>query len=229
MRTIPLAAMLLLSAAESRAADAPCTAATGRTVSVGGSATVRLPPDRVGFTVGVETVDADAAKAFETNDKKVKAVVAALKAKGVTAKDIQTSNLDISSRDERGQRFNGFRVANLVTVTSSDPAKAGELLQAAVAAGANQAGGLRFSVADPSTVRTRGLELAFEEARGKAQTLAQLAKKSLGEAVCVSEAPAWNAAGAMNNTVSFYADRSSGTEAGAEDVFFSVSVVFELK
>jgi uncharacterized protein YggE len=120
---------------------------------------------------------------------------------GVTAKDIQTSNLDISSRDERGQRFSGFRVSNLVTVTSGDPAK----------------------------VRTRGLELAFEEARGRAQTLAQLAKKSLGEAVCVSEAPSWAAGGAMNNTVSFHADRSSGTEAVAEDVFFSVSVVFELK
>jgi uncharacterized protein YggE len=223
-----LATILVLLAARSQAAEAPCVSTTGRTVAINGSATVRLPPDRVAFTVGVETVDADVAKAFEANDKKLRAVVASLKAKGVASKDIQTSNLDISSRDERGQRFSGFRVTNLVTVTSAEPARAGELLQAAVATGANQAGGLRFFVADTPQARTRGLELAFEDARGKAQTLAQQAKRSLGDVVCVSESPSW-AAGATNNTVAFYADSSSGTEAGAERVSFSLSVVFELK
>jgi uncharacterized protein len=228
MRAIALAAMLSMLATWSHSAEAPCSSTTGRTVTVNGSATVRLPPDRVQFTVGVETVDADAAKAFGANEAKVKAVITSLKAKGVAAKDIQTSNLDISSRDERGERFSGFRVSNLVTVTSTEPAKAGELLQAAVAAGANWAGGLRFSVADPSKIRTRGLELAFQDARGKAEALAQLSKKSLGEVVCVSEAPTYDSGSINNNLVSF-TDSSSGTEAGAERVSFSVSVVFELK
>jgi uncharacterized protein YggE len=115
-----------------------------------------------------------------------------------------------------------------VTVTSDDPSKAGELLQAAVAAGANQAGSLRFSVADPSKTRARGLELAFQDGRGKAEALAQLSKRPLGEVVCVTETPSWGA-GTINNTVAFYADKSTSMEAGAEEVSFSVSVVFELK
>jgi uncharacterized protein YggE len=115
-----------------------------------------------------------------------------------------------------------------VTITSDDPARAGELLQAAVAAGANQAGGLRFSVADPSKIRARGLELAFQDARSKAEALAQLSRSSLGDVVCVSETYSWDI-GAMNNSVSSYADHSSSTEAGAEEVSFAVSVVFELK
>jgi uncharacterized protein YggE len=85
MRTIPFAVILLTIAARTQAAEIPCASATGRTVSVTGSGTVRLPPDRVGFTVGVETVDADAAKAFEVNERKVRSVVSSLKAKGVAA------------------------------------------------------------------------------------------------------------------------------------------------
>lgn len=227
MPTIRLVAGLVLLSSWTQAAETPCASATGRTITLTGSATVRLPPDRVAFTVGVESADADVAKAFAVNETKVKAVVTALKTKGVAPKDIQTSNLDISSRDERGQSIPGFRVSNRVTVTGDDPSKVGELLQAAVAAGANQAGGLSFYVADSSKIESRGLELAFQDARGKAETLAALSKKTLGDVVCVSEVPPWSR-GDMNNYVAFTSG-GTGMEAGTEDVPFSVSVVFELK
>lgn len=55
MRAMRSTLVLLLLASVAPAADnAPCTSSTGRTVSMTGSAAVRLPPDRVSFTVGVE-------------------------------------------------------------------------------------------------------------------------------------------------------------------------------
>jgi uncharacterized protein YggE len=196
-------------------------------MTVTGTATLRVPPDRVSFSVGVDTVAATASQAFKANAAKHKAVVAALKAKGVDAKEIQTSNLEISSRDQEGKKLPGFRVSNVVTVTREDPSSVGDLLQAAVTAGANQASGLRFFVADPGGFQGRGLDMAFQAARRKAEMLATASKRSIGDVICVSEA-AGGSRNVMENLASLgYA--ASSVQIGTEQVNFGVVVVFELR
>ena len=80
-----------LLAAPAHAQD--CSSPTGRHVRVAGSAVVRLPPDRVSFSVGVETLQANVSQAFRMNAQKVEAVLAALKTKGVQPKELQASDL----------------------------------------------------------------------------------------------------------------------------------------
>ena len=219
----------LLGTAPSAKPEA-CASTTGRQISVNGSSVVRLPPDRVSFSVGVETQAASVAEAFRANNSKLNALLTALKAKGVEAKEIQTSNLEITSRDTDGKKLAGFRVSNLVTVTREDPSSVSDLLQAAVAAGANQAGSLRFFVSEPAKVQRRGLELAYEDARTKAETLAGLAKRSLGEAVCVSETGSWGSGGLENSRLAGLGYvQVTPVEVGTEQVSFAVSVVYELK
>jgi len=199
------------------------------TITVSGAASVRVPSDRVVFSVGVETQDANAAQAFEENSRKVAAVVAALRSKGVQAKEVQTSNLDITSRDERGQKLAGYRVSTMVTVTREDPNGVAELLQSAIAAGANQAGSLRFSVADPASLQSRGLELAFQDARRKAEALSALSKRRLGAVVSVSEGAPRGLGGVANNLASLGYVGGGGVQSGSEEVPFAITVVFELK
>ena len=82
-------------------------------------------------------------------------------------------------------------MANRVTVTRESAAEVGELIEAAIAAGANEAN--RLVVLRRRSRRgaeARGLELAFASARAKAETLAALASQPLGEALCVSESAA---------------------------------------
>src|SRR5262245_55462025 len=132
------AALVVLCPAVVPAQTPPCASTTGRSVSVNGSATLRVPPDRVSFTVGVETVAPNLLHACKANNAKPNTVLAALKAKGVQPKEMQTSNLDISSRDPRepeGRKAPpSFRVANLVTVTREDPSTVSDLIQVAVVA-----------------------------------------------------------------------------------------------
>ncbi len=203
-----------------------CPSPTGRHVRVVGSATVRVPPDRVSFSVGVETLHANVSEAFRANARKVEAVLAALKAKGVQAKELQTSDLEISSRNPDGSPARGYRVANRVTVTRESAAAVGELIEAANTAGANEANRLSFYVADPGTAQKRGLELAFASAQAKAETLAALAKQPLGEALCVAEAVA------VGNPMSNFAPMSRGgadtIEPGTEAITFAVNAVFAL-
>ena len=227
--SIPHAALALAviaaTPAGSHAAE-ECPSPSGRSVRVMGSATVRLPPDRVSFSVGVETLHANVSEAFRANGRKVEAVLAALKAKGVQAKELQTSDLDISSRNPDGTPARGYRVANRVTVTRESAAAVGELIEAAIAAGANEANRLSFYVADPGAAQKRGLELAFASAQAKAETLAALAKQPLGEALCVAEAVAFG--NPMSNVAQMSRGGADTIEPGTEAITFAVTAVFAL-
>jgi uncharacterized protein YggE len=214
----------VLWATPSRAQD--CPSPTGRHVRVVGSATVRMPPDRVSFSVGVETLHANVSEAFRGNGRKVEAVLAALKAKGVQAKELQTSDLEISSRNPDGSPARGYRVTNRVTVTRESAAAVGELIEAAIAAGANEANRLSFYVADPGTAQKRGLELAYASAHAKAETLAALAKQPLGDALCVIEAPAFG--NPMSNVAQMSRGGADTIEPGTEAITFAVNAVFAL-
>ncbi len=205
----------------------PCTSATGRALTVSGAATLRLKPDRVSFSVGVETDAPSVSEAFKRNTAKLNTVVAALKGRGVASQEIQTSNFSISSRVEKGKKPPGFRVSNLLTVTREDLASVSELLQAAVAAGANQVEGLRFFIGDAGKSQPRGLEMAFQNARAKAEKLASLSGRALGEVVCVTD----QSVGVLSEglVAHRYDAGAPNIEAGTEALNFNVSVVFELK
>jgi len=206
----------------------PCSSLSGSTITVRGTATLRTKPDGVSFSVGVETRAASVIEAFKTNRHKVEGVVAALRQKGVTSEDMQTSELDASSVTTDSGKFEGFRVSNLVTVRSHDVASAPTLLEAAVLAGANQVGSLSFFVADPAASQRKGLELALKDARAKAEALASLSSRTIGDVVCVSdEGASHNDAYERLSSLGYMA--KPVLEPGSQAIGFGVSVVFELK
>jgi uncharacterized protein YggE len=82
----------------------------------------------------------------------------------------------------------GFYTAtNNVEVTIRNLDAAGVVLSAATGAGANQLYGLRFEIEDPSALQAEARKKAVEDARARAERLAQLAGVKLGPAVSISE------------------------------------------
>lgn len=222
-----LASLAVASLAQAQ--NDACASSTGRRVQTTGSAQIRTAPDRVTFTVGVSTEAPGVAQAFAANGARSQAVIAALKAKGVAAKEVQTSNLDVQPvTSDDGRKTIGYRVSNQVTVTREDTASAGELLQAAIEAGANNANGLAFFVADASKSHGKGLELAFQEAKAKASALAGAAGLTLGEAVCLNENSAMQA-GVFSNMAMNAKALGAPIESGSEVLNYSVYATFELK
>jgi uncharacterized protein YggE len=207
-----------------------CVSASGATVEASGTITLRLRPDRVSFSVGVENVRPSVTEALAANNAKLAAVVGALKAQSVASADIQTAAFEIDSTDESGNKLDGFRVSNKVSVTRSDTTSVGSLLQAAVNAGANQAGGLRFFVGEPGKHLDRGLELAFQAATAKASKLAVLAGRSLGSVICVAEGGYSTTRNfSYSNEAVMVQGESPSIEEGVEELSFSVHVVYALK
>lgn len=160
-------------------------------VEVVGEAVVTLTPDRVVFTVGVQTFAPNVTDAVRENNQRVEAVIAALRRAGATPEEIQTSNYSIYPRQEyrEGEQpaIVGYQVDNSVIVRKQDPAAASRLLEAAINAGANSSSGLSLVISDPLAGQKEGLERAFASARAKAEILASASGRKLGRAISISE------------------------------------------
>jgi uncharacterized protein YggE len=207
-------------------------------ISVGGTARSTVTPDRFSFSVGVQTVANTVDDAVSQNNKRVAAVIAAIKAAGAQDKDIQTSNFNIWPQQDyqegRLPRILGYQVSNSITVRSTKVSDAGRLLGIAIGAGVNTSTGINFEVADPARGRDQGLRAAFEDARAKANLLAQAAGRAVGRVLSISEgvqAPPpqpypMQRAMAMEARVGA---ADVPVEAGSQEQTFTVSVVFELR
>lgn len=220
MKLLPVVLALALSAG-----------ADPRTITVSGNGHAAAEPDRVSFTVGVSTRRPTVGEAFRENNASTARLVAALKAKGATDGEIQTSNFMIEQPYEAGRVVaNQYVVRNSVTVTRHDLKNVSELLQAAIDAGANQAFGLHFFIADPSPLRDRALEAAFRDARARAEKLAAVAGRSLGETLEVTtERPISPFAGSLVGGVVGGVEGGPPMEPGVTTMNVTLYVTFELK
>jgi uncharacterized protein YggE len=148
-----------------------------RTISTNGIGTASAPPDVALIQLGVETIHTDAAQAISDNTERMTAVMDVLKAMEVEDKDIQTVSYSmwieqVVDREGQPTGESRYHVVNQVRVRLRDLSKTGEFLQKALEAGANNVGGVSFSVADPTALQGEARDRAIADARAKAQQLA---------------------------------------------------------
>ncbi len=227
-----LAATLVGSALAAPAAKAPAEA-NARTVSVSGSANVKLQPDIAYMSFGVQTRAADAAAARDANSTAMDKVLAAVKGKGVdTDKDVKTTNFSINPiYDEKNQKVTEYQVYNTIQVKVRDLDKLGEVMEAATAAGANTASGLWFDVEDREAAYNQALVKAIENAKLRAQTLAGSAGTTLGDVVSVTENGSYRPwpYPIYYDKVTYGAAGSVPVSSGSMEVSASVNITFTLK
>lgn len=178
-----LVTLVILSSACSLV-PAAATPPPPRTLSVTGAAQATLKPDIAYINIGVHSENADAKEAVASNNASSQSVMDALKVQGVDAKDILTTNFSIYPQDEwgpDGQKIGTkFMVDNTVYVTLRDLNKIGDILGAAVTAGANSINGIQFDVADKTPYLSNARKAAVENAYLQAQDLAKSAGVELG-------------------------------------------------
>ncbi|MEI8408229.1 MULTISPECIES: SIMPL domain-containing protein [unclassified Kribbella] len=158
-------------------------------VSVVGSGQVSAAPDVLRVSFSVEHVAPDVAAAVARVGEQTDAVIAALRGQGIEAADIATTTVNVYQEYREHGSAPGYRGSHMLTVTTKDLTGFGRLLNAAVDAGGNSLGlqGLQFDIEDKAELLTRARELAFRQARAKAEELAALAGYSLGSVTSISE------------------------------------------
>ncbi len=164
------------------------TPASERTITVTGSGSVTVVPDRAVLSFGVVTQGATAQAALRANGSAMRRVIGAVEAAGVGASDVQTASISLSARmSEDGTTILGYTASSTVEVTVRSLAHAGALVDAAVEAGANEVSGPSLAAADQASLYRQALASAVADARAKAATLAKAAGVALGGIVRVDE------------------------------------------
>jgi hypothetical protein len=164
-----------------------------RTISLTGHGEVRLPPDMAVVTAGVMTSATTAREALTANNRAMDSLLATLKAAGIEARDIQTSNFNISPRYEyvqdgsRPPRVVGYDVSNNVTVTVRKLDGLGPVLDELVAAGSNQVAGIQFLIAKPEAATDEARKLAVADAQRRADVYTRAEKLRLGKILSIAE------------------------------------------
>ena len=173
----------------------PALAEDAPTVTAVGTATVTLTPDRATFIAGVNTQAKQVNEAQTANAAAMNQVLDALKAMNVEPQDLQTQNYSISPQYDYSsdmmdgqQQLIGYTVSNTVVVTVRDLAKLPELLDAAVAAGANQTYGINFESSQSAAAFDTALTAATQDAMRKAKLMADAVGMAVDMVVHLEEA-----------------------------------------
>ena len=187
-------AIALMSAAAFSSAQAAESMMAQRTITVSGDAEVASKPDQARLSAGVVTQADNAATALTANSTAMNRVFAALRMAGIPDNRMQTSNFSVQPQyppfrpdNQEPQRIIGYQVSNNVTVIVDDLTKVGPTLDALVRSGANQLGGIQFTIADPKPLAERARTLAVVDGAAKARTLATAAGVTLGPLMSIQE------------------------------------------
>ena len=176
-------------------AEAAPSSANERSITVVGIGKVTGQPDIAHVTVGIETQASSLQKAVDENKTKMNSLLDTLKKIGLADKDIQTSNYSVYaervSPPTPGAEVSVdqmiYHVTNQVDVTVRDVNQIGDVLDKAVAAGANNIYGVNFSVEDTAKLEADARAKAVADGKARAAELAQLNGVQLGEVLTVSE------------------------------------------
>jgi uncharacterized protein len=188
MRFLALGLATLAASGAVACAQTP-TPAGPPTVNTTGHAEATVAPDRATILVAVETHANTAAAAAADNAKRTRAVLDTLRALGLS-KD-QTATLAYSvmpqySYDNGKSHLTGYEAQNTVKVELKVIADAGRMVDAALAAGANNITSLEFTASNADSARRDALARATAQARGDAEAMAKAIGGSLGPPVELS-------------------------------------------
>lgn len=221
-----LAVMLLALPAFALADDAHLT--------VTGSATITLPADRAILSVGVRTNAPTATDAAVQNAEGITALLTALEEAGILPEDITTADYSIYPSYEYDGNGNstltGYQITNMLSVVVRNVDQLGAVLDASIAAGANETYGISFTSTRQAEAQDEALVAAIAEAQRKGTLMAEAAGMKLGAIEEIVE----NGGGyALYTNAKFdmVAEASGATTILADgvDVTASVTITFALR
>ena len=160
-------------------------------VAVTGEAEIRIVPDEVIVTLGVETWNKNMEIAKGQNDAIVARVFALADDLGIAREHVQTDYVSIQPRYRNGyyedRDFIGYFVHKTVEITLRDLDKFEDVLAGALEAGINYVHGIQFRTTELRKYRDEARALAIRAAKEKAEALAGELGNGVGHPTMIQE------------------------------------------
>ena len=165
--------------------------ADGTLLTVAAQAESRRVPDVATISAGVVTQAADANAAMRDNATQMDKVMAAIRAAGVAARDVQTAGISVQPQyryaENQPPAITGYQASNTVNLKVRDIGKLGKVLDALVASGANQVNGPAFEVDKPDAAYDEARIAALHKAEARAKTYADAMGLRVRRVVSINE------------------------------------------
>ncbi len=172
-----------------------------KVLSVTGTATTSVEPDLLNIQFGVETEAKTAKEAINANNEAMTSIVTAIKNLGITEDELSTSSFNIypvydniidpKTDTYQKSELRGYKVSNMLSVKTTKLSMAGNIIDAAVEAGANRVDSVYFTLSPARQIAVQDelLNDAVLNAKSKAEkALDPLDQKIIGvKAVMLSE------------------------------------------
>ena len=174
---LALAAVIGSVAVVGASSDEAASSEAPRTLTVNGDGAASDAPDIADIELGVETIDEDPTVAIDDNTTAMDNVIEALTDLDIDEDDIQTRSFNMwveQIYDEDGPTGEfRYHVVNQIAVRVRDIDMTGDVLGAALAAGANNVRGISFGVEDTQALEEAARDAAVDNAVAKAEQLAE--------------------------------------------------------
>ncbi|HEU0043998.1 SIMPL domain-containing protein [Sphingomonas sp.] len=238
MRPTPtMFALALLPAAavaQTEPSVVPMVQASGTVLDISAQGRVSRVPDVATIRAGVVTQAPTAAAALADQAARMSRVLAALRRAGVQPRDIATANVGLSPQyryvENQPPAITGYQATNTVAIRFREIAKAGGILDALVAAGANQIDGPELAIDQPDAALDEARLEAVKTARARAELYARAAGLRVRRIVSIVEAGV--DAGSPRPPIAYArmasADAKTEVVAGERDLGVTVQVRFLL-
>ncbi len=202
------------------------------TITVRGLGEASGAPDVAYVSLGVDTRNASLSEAMSEANSVMDAVIEAVRGLEIAAEDIQTVDFSVWSDEPmtpegapaEGTRF--YRVTNVVRITVRDTGLMQNVIDAAVAAGANRIYGVTFGLEDPAALERDARLAALENARERAAQIAEAIGVTLGEPTIVVEGDSFGQ-GVVMDMAARGLGGGGGIQQGQLSVQVQVQVTFE--
>jgi uncharacterized protein len=164
------------------------------TIAVTGDAEVRVVPDEVVLSVGVETADKNLALAKQFNDERINRALAVTKKFAIPAQHVQTDYISLEPRHRQGEIFNellGYVVRKSIVIRFKDISQFEALLTALLESGVKHVHGIEFKTTELRKHRDQARAMALKAAQEKAQAMAAAVGKKADKVTSISESGNW--------------------------------------
>jgi uncharacterized protein YggE len=172
-------------------AQAPSEAVETGQINVTGEAEIRVIPDEVILTLGVETWNKNMKIAKGQNDAIVARVFSLADDYGIAPEHVKTDYVSIEPRYYNGhyeeRDFIGYFVHKTLVITLRDLDKFEDLFADALEAGVNYVHGIRFRTTELRKHRDEARTLAIRAAKEKADALAGELGQEVGDPKMIQE------------------------------------------
>jgi uncharacterized protein YggE len=206
-----------------------------RTISISGEGKVTAIPDIALVSLGLTTEKKNISDAQTENSKTMNSLIEKLRGLNIAKEDIKTVNYSIYPAydwTDGRQILRGYTVSQDVQVKIRKTDQVDEVLKIAGDLKLNQIGGLTFNIDNPENYKQEARIKALENAKEKADALANVMGVKLGKVISFSESEGYYPQAypmyAKADGIGGGGAPAPAVEAGSQEISITATVSYEL-